>query len=111
MKSALDNITKLLEKLTTRMDNIEQELRNSRGWETTDNVSDNGPHVGPHHPKNNDQNNFAGANFKNIKLKAPTFDGQLVPQIFLDWISNMDITLTDTICLMREGFDLPRWNC
>jgi len=79
MESAIDNLTKLLEKLTIRMDNIEQNLRNTMGRETTDNVSDNGPHVGPRHPKNNDQNDFAGANFKNIKLEAPTFDGQLDP--------------------------------
>ena len=61
------------------MDNVEQDLRNTRGRETTDNVSDNGPHAGPHHPKNNGQNDFTGANFKNIKLEAPTFDGQLDP--------------------------------
>jgi len=90
MESALDNLTKLIEKLTTQMNNMEQDLRNTRGRETTDNVSDNGPHAGPRYPKNNDQNDFAGANFKNIKLKAPTFDGQLDPQIFLDWISDMD---------------------
>jgi len=39
---------------------------------------------------NNNQNDFTGANFKNIKLEAPTFDGQLDPQFFLDWISDMD---------------------
>ena len=72
------------------MDNVEQELRDIREWETTDNVSDNAPRVGPCHPRNNDQNDFAGANFKNIKLEALTFDGQLDPQIFLDWISYMD---------------------
>ena len=61
------------------MDNVEQELRNTRERETTNNVNDNGPHVEPRHPRNNDQNDFAGANFKNIKLEAPTFDGQLDP--------------------------------
>ena len=66
------------------MDNIEQQLRNTRDEETTDNVSDNGPCAGPYHHRNNDQNDFVGANFKNIKLEAPTFDGQLDPQIFLD---------------------------
>jgi len=69
---------------------MEQDLRNTRGRETTDNVSDNKPHVGPRYPRNDDQNDFAGASFKNIKLEAPTFDGQLDPQIFLDWISVMD---------------------
>jgi len=75
MESALDNLTKLIERLNTRMDNMEQDLRTTRGRETTDNVSDNGLHAGPHHPRNNDQNDFAGANFKNIKLEAPIFDG------------------------------------
>ena len=84
MQSAVDNLTKLLERLTTRMDNVEQDLRNTRGRETTDNVCDYGPHIEPRRPKNNDQNDFVGANFKNIKLEAPTFDGQLDPQIFLD---------------------------
>ena len=65
-------------------------MRNIRERETTDNVSDNEPHVGPRHPKNNDQNDFARENLKNIKLKAPTFDGQLDSQIFFDWISDMD---------------------
>ena len=41
MKSALDNLTKLLERLITRMDNVEQDLRNTRGREITDNFSDN----------------------------------------------------------------------
>jgi len=92
MESALDNFAKLLERLTTRMENVEQELRKTREWETTNNVSENGPRVGPHHPRNNDQNDFAGVNCKNIKLEAPTFDGQLDPQIFLflDWISDMN---------------------
>ena len=58
MESKLDNLTKLLEMLTTRMDNVEQDLRNIRGRETTDNVSDNGLHVGPRHPRNNNQNDF-----------------------------------------------------
>jgi len=38
-------------------------------------------HAGPRHPMNIDQNDFAGANFKNIKLEAPTFDGQLNPNL------------------------------
>ena len=90
MDSALANITTLLENLTTRVDNVEQQLRYIRDRETTDNVSDNGPRPEPRNPKINDHNDFAGVNFKNIKLKAPTFDGQLNPQIFLDWISHMD---------------------
>ena len=90
MESALDNLTKLLERLTTWMDNMKQDLRNTRERETTNNVSDNGPHVGPRHSRNNDQNDFAGANFKNIKLEAPTFDGLLDPQIFFDCISDMN---------------------
>ena len=62
------------------MDNVEQQLRNTRHPETTDNVSDNGPRPEPHNLRNNDQNNFVGANFKNIKLEAPTFNGQLDPK-------------------------------
>ena len=73
MESALDNFAKILERLTTQIGNIEKELRNTRGREITDNVNDNGSHVGPRHLRNNDQNDFAGANFKNIKLKSPTF--------------------------------------
>ena len=72
------------------MNDVEQELRNTRERETTDNISDNGPRDGPRHPKNSDQNDFAEANFKNIKLETSTFDGQLDPQIFLDWISDVD---------------------
>jgi len=88
MESTLDNLTKLLERLTTRTDNVEQELRDTRKQETTDNVSDNGSRTGPR--RNNNQIDFAGANFKNIKLEASTFNGQLDPQIFLNWISDMD---------------------
>ena len=72
------------------MDNVEQDLRNTRERETTDNVSDNEPHTGPRHPRNDDQNDFPGANFKNIKLEALTFDSQLDPQTFLDLISDID---------------------
>jgi len=90
IESTLDNLTKIIERLNSRMDNMEQELRNTRGRKTTDNVSNNGLHAGPHHPRNNVQNDFVGANFKNIKLEAPTFDGQLDPQIFLGWISDID---------------------
>ena len=72
------------------MNDVEQEIRNTRNRETIDNISDNGPCLEPRQPRINDQNDFAGANFKNIKLEAPTFDGQLDPQIFLDWISDID---------------------
>jgi len=64
MESALDNLTELLERLTTWMDNVEQELRDIRERETTDNVSDNEPRAGPRHCRNNDQNDFAGANLR-----------------------------------------------
>jgi len=90
MEFSLANITKLLENLTTRMNDVEQEVRNTKNRETTDNISDNGPRPEPHQPRINDQNHFAGANFKNIKLEAPTFNGQLDPQIFHDWISDMN---------------------
>ena len=33
---------------------------------------------------------ITGANLKNIKLEALTFDGQLDLQIFIDWISDMN---------------------
>jgi len=55
MDLALAHITKLLEDLTTRLTNVEQELRNTREREATDNVSDNGPRSGPRHCRNNDQ--------------------------------------------------------
>ena len=91
IESSLANITKLLENLTTRMNNVEQEIRNTRrNWETTDNVSDNRPRPEPRQPRINDQNDFAGANFKSKKLEAPTFNGQLDLQFFLDWISDMN---------------------
>jgi len=90
MESSLANIITLLENLTTLINNIEQEIRNTRNRETTDNVSDNGPRPEPHQPRINNQNNFAREKFKNIKLEAPTFDGQLDPQIFLNWISDMN---------------------
>jgi len=106
MEFALDNFTKLIERLTTRMDNMEQDLRNSRGRGTIDSVSDNGPHVGPRYPKINDQNDFAGANFKNIKLEAPSFDGQLDPQSFSIEFLTWTAILTGMICLTREGFGL-----
>ena len=83
-------------------------MRNTRGQDTTNNVSDNGLHAGPHHPRNNDQNDFARASFKNIKLEAPTFEGQLDPQIFLNWILTLTTTLTDMIRLTREKFGLPK---
>ena len=72
------------------MDNVEQELRDTKERKTIDNVSDNGPRPGSCQPRNNDQNNFTRANFKNIKLEALIFDGQLNPQIFLDCNSDMD---------------------
>jgi len=72
------------------MDNVEQDLRNTRERKTTDNISDNGPHAGPRYPRNNNLNDFMGANFKNIKLEALTFDGELDPQLFLDLNSDMD---------------------
>ena len=96
-------------KLTIRIDNMEQDLRNIRGRESTDNVSDNGLHAGPHHPRNNDQNDFARVNFKNIKLEAPTFDGQLDPQIFLDWISDMNYYF-NCYDMSDERKIQPKWN-
>jgi len=47
METSLANITKLLENLTTRMNDVEQEVRNTRNRETTDNISDNGPRPEP----------------------------------------------------------------
>jgi len=38
------------------MDNVEQQLRNTRDGETTDNVSDNGPRPELCNSRNNDQN-------------------------------------------------------
>ena len=46
MESSLANITKLLDNLTTRMNDVEQEVRNTRNRETTNNVSDNEPRLG-----------------------------------------------------------------
>ena len=70
----------------------------------------NESYAGPHHSKNNNQNDFAGANFKNIKLEAPTFDGQLDPKIFSIGFLTWTTILTGMICLTREGFGLPKWN-
>ena len=47
MESSLANITKPLENLTTRMNDVEQEVRNTRNREATDNVSDNEPRPEP----------------------------------------------------------------
>jgi len=55
MESSLTNITKLLENLTTQMNNVEQEVRNTRNRETTDNISDNEPRPEPLQPRVNDQ--------------------------------------------------------
>ena len=90
------------------MNDVEQEVRNTRNRETINNISVNGPRLEPRQPRINDQNDFAGANFKNIKLEAPTFDGQLDPQIFLIGFLTSTITLIGMTCPMKEGFDLSR---
>ena len=41
-------------------------------------------------PRYNVPPNHDGMNLRNIKLEAPTFDGQLDPYFFLDWTLDMD---------------------
>ena len=90
------------------MENVKQELRNTKKRETTDNVSENGPHIGPRHRKNNDQNDFARVNFKYIKLETPIFDGQLDPKSFLIGFLTWTTTLPGMTCLTIEGYGLPK---
>ena len=51
---------------------------------TTENVSENGPQPENQKPRYNVQLDQDGMNLWNIKLEAPTFDGQLDFQIFLN---------------------------
>ena len=69
--------------------NVEQELKSNRERETGENTSENGPRLKNRPSRNNVQIDHDGMNLKNIKLAAPTFDGQLDLQVFLDWTSDM----------------------
>ena len=86
------------------MNDVEQEVRNNRNRETTDNVSDNGPRPEPHQPRIKDQNDFAVANFKNIKLEAPTFVISCIPKSFSTGFLTWTITLIGIICPTKERF-------
>jgi len=89
------------------MNNVEQEIRNTKNRETTDNISDNGPRPAPRQPRINDQNNFAGANFKNINLRHPLPMANWIPKSFSIGFQTWIIALTGMICLGEES-DLPR---
>ena len=78
------SITKLLKDLSARLSNVKQELKSNKERETAENVSENGPGTENRTFKNNVQIDHDGMNLKNIKLEAPTFDGQLGSQVFLD---------------------------
>ena len=58
--------------------------------------------------RNNVQSDHDGMNLKNIKLEALTFDGQLDPQVFLDWTLAWIITLIGMICPTRDESDVLR---
>ena len=58
--------------------------------ETIKNVSENGFRHENRTLRYNAQSDYDGMNLWNIKLEASTFDGQLDPQIFLDWTSDID---------------------
>ena len=85
MDPNIASMTKLLEDLSTGFDNAEQELRSNRERldrlerETIENVSENGPRPENGTPRYNVQPDQDGMNLRNIKLEAPTFDGQLNP--------------------------------
>ena len=86
-------LQKLLKDLSTRFDNVKQELRSNRKCvdrikrETTENVSENGPRPENHTPRYNVQPDHNGMSLRNIKLEVSTFDNQLDSQNFLDWTS------------------------
>jgi len=65
--SNIANITKLLEDLSARLSNVEQELKSNREREMAGNVSGNGPRTENHTSKNNVQTDHDGMNSKNIK--------------------------------------------
>ena len=90
MNPNIASIAKLLEDFFTWFDNVEQELRSNRECldrlerETIENVSENGPRVENRTPRYIVQSDHDEMNLRKIKLEAPTFDGQLDPQIFLN---------------------------
>jgi len=57
---------------------------------TVENVSDNESWPENRTPRSNVQTDHDGMSLKDIKLEAPTFDGQLDLQVFLDWTLNMN---------------------
>jgi len=65
-------------------------LRSNRERKTGENTSENGPRLENRTSRGNVYIDHDGMNLKNIKLEASTCDDQLDPQVFLDWISNMD---------------------
>ena len=73
------NTTELLEDLSVRLGNVEQELKRNREHEIVENVSKNGPRPENCTSRNNVETDHDGMNLKNIKLEAPTFDDQLDP--------------------------------
>ena len=57
---------------------------------TIEDVSDNESWPENNTPRRAVQPDNDEINLKHIKLEAPTFDGQLDPQVFLDWTANID---------------------
>ena len=96
MDPNIASIAKLLEDLSTRFGSVEKELRSNRERldrlerETIENVNENGPRVENRTPSYIVQSDHDEMNLRKIKLEAPTFDGQLDPQFFLNWTSDMD---------------------
>jgi len=100
-------IQKALQDLTARFDKMDQELKTTSEHvkrierRTIENVSDN-----KSRPENNTsrravQPNNDETNLKHIKVEAPTFDGQLNPDIFSIGPQTWTIILIGIICLMR----------
>ncbi|KAK4489657.1 hypothetical protein RD792_005469 [Penstemon davidsonii] len=44
----------------------------------------------PVNPRNNANEDMEERVLKSVKVEAPSFDGQLNPKVFLDWLSDMD---------------------
>ena len=89
-------IQKALQDLIARFDKMDQESKTTSECverierRTTEDVSDNESRPENNTPRRAVQLDNDETNLKQIKLEAPTFDGQLDPQVFLDWISDMD---------------------
>jgi len=96
MDPNIASITELLEYLSTRFYNVEQELKSNREHldridrETTENVSENTPRPENHTLRYSVQLDHDEMNLQNIKPEALTFNDQLDPQTFLYWALDMN---------------------